>query len=1167
MAANLTARFKMVDEMSSRLEKISGAGQAALEQWERAGSAIKVAFDGASAETEKTARVLDGTSDSLDDYSDALEKARKSSEGLGEETEDTGDKTKEYGDKTKKAKDQTVEFANALAAAGVAKLLQEIGAAALECVDAFQIYETSVAKMSTLADTSVLSLEEMSGQVIALSNNTGQAASDVANAAYEAMSAGVDTANAVDFAGQANELAVGGFTSVTTAVDVLTTALNAYGLETENASQIADYLVTTQNLGKTTVDQLASSVGKVIPIAAAYGVEMDNLSTAMAIMTSNGIATAETVTSLKAMLNELGDSASVVSSTLVEETGYNFAQLTEQGYSLGDVLQVLGDSVNGNTGKFNELWGSVEAGIGALSLMGSGAEKYNAVLDDMQNSAGATAKAFETMTDTSAFTEQRMKNSAENLKIAIGESLAPAIDKVNGFLASMFEWMTGIADRHPGVVKAVTGIAVGVGVFVAALTGYVVVSKLAKAATDALTASMAANPFLLAGAAIVGVVAGLASLALTADDANDASEQLTATSQKQADELENLNAEYEQVCETYGETSYEAWALKEEIDELSAAYENNKQTLEEHWAEIDELSESLQKSREEYEATCESLENERDSSIALIEKLQELGSESTLAARNQALIIPIIDELNKRYEGLGLTFDSLTGRFNMTFDEMRKIALDEYNNKAFEEGWKNYVNAVGQLEITTPLHTEAKKTLDELAKEKDEALKALTDYMASAEYTTHFYSGTYDFKLEELANAQTATYKAWDSQNTAFKTIDKEYNALSSTVTDFEEKYGTSMDEMEDSTIDYEAVFTSSFQSVEEGVSSLVKAYDEVYTSARDSIDGQIGLFDEMVVEAEMSIEEMQGALASQYDYLNTYNENLKKALGYGFDKDLILSLSDGSVESAAYLDTLISKAEEIALTASPEAAAAFVEDFNKQFQDVEGAKDTMATTVAGMQVDLEKGLDDIYDKIAEGVDNLELGEEAGQAAKDTIQAYIDNLKLYGSDAILEAKSIGQQVASALMLEYNAGNGALSDAQMASYDVNGDGKVDSLDAAQVLRQGAGALYNFTGYADGTDYATPGWHLVGEEGPELMRFDGGEKVYPAGETSRILAGGANSDGGTKTIRLDINGSGAINVDMSMSEEAVVELLYTHIKPVLMNVVQSEIYEEGDGSYEY
>ena len=98
------------------------------------------------------------------------------------------------------------------------------------------------------------------------------------------------------------KLAKGGFTDGAKAVDVLTTAINGYGLQAEDATRVSDLLITTQNLGKTTVDELASSMGPVIKMADNANFSIGELSAAYALMTKNGIATAESGTYLKQML-------------------------------------------------------------------------------------------------------------------------------------------------------------------------------------------------------------------------------------------------------------------------------------------------------------------------------------------------------------------------------------------------------------------------------------------------------------------------------------------------------------------------------------------------------------------------------------------------------------------------------------------------------------------------------------------------------------------------------------------------------------------------------------------------------------------------------------------------------------------------------------------------
>lgn len=338
------------------------------------------------------------------------------------------------------------------------------------------LYETSLAKVGTIADLGKLSIQQLGDQITATSNSMGIAATDIAEATYQAISAGQDTANAVAFAGQAAKLAAAGFTSTTSAVDILTTALNAYGLSADQADHVSDVLLTTQNLGKTSVDELSSSMGRVIPLAAAYNVSVENLSSGLAVMTANGIATAEATTYTKSMLNELGDTGSTVGKILQAETGKSFAQLNAEGKSLGDVLQILYDNVDGDSTAFAGLWSSVEAGTGALSLASGGADKFNGVLAQMVDSAGATDTAYQTMTDTFQHSMESLQTTAENLSIDLFEAMEPGLKEAanwgtdclntltsalnEGGPAAMLDAASGILENlTAGIVQQIPGLA------------------------------------------------------------------------------------------------------------------------------------------------------------------------------------------------------------------------------------------------------------------------------------------------------------------------------------------------------------------------------------------------------------------------------------------------------------------------------------------------------------------------------------------------------------------------------------------------------------------------------------------------------------------------------------------------------------------------------------
>lgn len=505
-----------------------------------------------SDDTAKAAKALEKTSD---DAADSVEDMGKSADKAGEQLGDGTKQVEEIGKESEKSGGKVQTFGDILKGSLAANVISDglravkdgIRDIASDTIDAGSSAETAMAKLATIADTEKLPLKDLQAQVMELSTKTGQSVAEIAESVYSAISGGVDTADAVAVVEKATQLASGGFTDTATAIDVLTTAINAYGLSTEDAAKLSDYLLTTQNLGKTTVDELAGSMGKVIPLASAYGVQMDNLSSAYAIMTANGIATTESTTYIKSMLKELGDSGSKVSEVLKDKTGNTFAELNAEGMSLGDILAILGDAVEGDTGKFNELWSSSEAGIGALSILGSGSERYNAVLADMRGSAGATEAAYATMTDTFEHKSDALKNTLQNLEIegfdGFKQSFKGAMDAINQELQSektktavknlgksigsltadlssaAVKVLPKLADALSFVVKNIGKLTISAGAAYTAINGFKIVSRLKKvgSAFSGLWATISANPF----GAILTAISALISVFSFLDAAID----------------------------------------------------------------------------------------------------------------------------------------------------------------------------------------------------------------------------------------------------------------------------------------------------------------------------------------------------------------------------------------------------------------------------------------------------------------------------------------------------------------------------------------------------------------------------------------------------------------------------------------------------------------------
>lgn len=1099
--ATLKVVFKAIDEISSKFNEMTQSGERALEAFENTGTAADGALSKVSRTAAQTAKSTDATADSVDDLSSAigdyekatgqaanstgilsektteteknLDEAAEAARKASEEVEKFGDKSEETGkqseESSKKGRDGIKELQGVLASAGIAATLNEIKNGFFDCSEAAAQFETSTAMVATIADTSQKSLSNISKEVRSYSNETGEAASDMAEATYQAISASVNTADAAAFAGTATKLAVGGFTSATTAVDVLTTAINSYGLAASDATQLSDYLITTQNLGKTSVDQLAQSVGKVIPLASAYNVQMDNLSSAYAVLTANGIATAESGTYLKSMLSELGDTGSDVSEVLLNSTGKTFAQLMEQGYSLGDVMSMLGDAVDGDSTAFNALWSSTEAGIGALSLFNAGADKYNSVLDSMRTSAGATEKAYSTMADTTDKSKQRMENAFNNLKISVGDVLNPALTQVYEGFTGVFAGMSDFVDEYPAVVAAISAIAVGVGGFTGALAAYNLATTAAKFVTEAFTATLAANPYVLAAAGIVAVTAAAVTLTGVLITQSDEYEGMTATCRDQYDELQRLNDQYNAACEQYGENSDAANSLRYQLDQLNDEFETNRQTVKEFVAECDGLVESHNKVMDAYNSSTSSIKDQELGTLALTQRLGELASQNTQTTASYTEMKAIIDQLNADVPGLGLTYDGVTESVDATVEAIKKAAKAQADSEYKAEQQQTYVDLLKEQSSLEQQIAEAEANLDAERQRRG---------MRQDDVTGDWVSGS-GFWMED------SPWVAWtsdiDDYKKSLEELQAAYDENQQTLSDIEGEWRGVAQAVEDSqnqTVSYEEAVSAAVSAAQTELDNLTAAYDKAYESARTSIEGQIGLFDTMKTSSELSISDMEKAMQSQTDYLNLYSENLKKAAEYGLDDGLIKSLSDGSEESAGYINAIIQNIEKLggSTEGMPAAASKFVTEFNSKFEETEKAKDTFADNVAKMETDFDEKMGEIETRMSKTVQNMEMTYEARKAAQDTIKAYCDAIRSMTGEAGSAAEAVANAAASHL-------------------------KTEPTTTPTTTTPTATTV---TGHANGTLSAQEDVYIAGEEGPELIIGARGSEVFPTQETERILA---------------------------------------------------------------
>jgi len=167
-------------------------------------------------------------------------------------------------------------------------------------------FEKGLAEVATLTDMSVQKLKDKYGkQILDLSQELGQAPEIVVKGMYQAISAGVDPKEAINFVKQAGKAAISGVSDIFTATDLATSIKNAFNLPMENMGKVYDVIFKTVQKGKTTFPEIAHSFQQVGAAAASAGISFEHVQTTVAQMTLSGVTTERAYTSLKYVIDAL----------------------------------------------------------------------------------------------------------------------------------------------------------------------------------------------------------------------------------------------------------------------------------------------------------------------------------------------------------------------------------------------------------------------------------------------------------------------------------------------------------------------------------------------------------------------------------------------------------------------------------------------------------------------------------------------------------------------------------------------------------------------------------------------------------------------------------------------------------------------------------------------
>ncbi|HOT31236.1 MAG TPA: phage tail tape measure protein [Petrotogaceae bacterium] len=366
-------------------------------------------------------------------------------------------------------------------------------------------FEKSFAKISTMFDETQISSANLQDKLLQLSDSANIASNELNEGLYEALSSGIpitgDASDALGFMEKTIKLAKAGFTELGVAVDVDTSIMNAYGMGLEEVDRIHNTLIVTQNLGKTTVDQLGRTLSNVIPTAANLGVSIEQVGAAFAAMTAQGVPTAQASTQIKMALSELSKSGTKADEAFRGLAGQSFKQFIAAGGTMQQAFQLMTDGAKKSGLEINDMFSSVDAANAALILVSNtGSKNFITALETMRTETGAVDEAFKKVTDTTGERWSSAFNQMKNAAIRFFDAIAPGLEVLASVISYTAKYLSSFDEETQKIVVIFGALLAAIGPVTAAIG----------AVASAIAAIGA--PVTIAIAGITALVAALAGI-------------------------------------------------------------------------------------------------------------------------------------------------------------------------------------------------------------------------------------------------------------------------------------------------------------------------------------------------------------------------------------------------------------------------------------------------------------------------------------------------------------------------------------------------------------------------------------------------------------------------------------------------------------------------------
>lgn len=1015
--------------------------------------AKQLQIDKTSASLEKQTEKLNALSGALEEAGVNTDDLTQSSGQLADKIDtlkkkqgEAADKAMTFGDKAGQAFNQVHE---AIVAAGIAVALKEIYEYFASCAQASMDFESSITGVAKTTDLTDEELAAMSDSIKALSTEIPATTDEIAAVAEAAGQLGIQKDVLLDFTEIMTMLGTATNMTADEAATALARFANITGMSTDNYGRLGSVIVDLGNNFATTESEIVAMGTRLASAGKLAGLTEPEIMALAAAMSSVGIEA------------EAGGTAMTQTLNAIEKA------VAKGGDDLSEFARIAGMSSEEFSAAWkNDAMSALTSFIGGLGKLDEQGESTVLVLEDL----GLTGIRQSNMLKSLGLAADQMTSAVDTANTAWQQNTA-LTNEANKRYATAQSRLTMMQNAYNNLK-----VAIGDAYTPALSEAYGVGTKVLNGIADFIKKNPALVNAITAFVGVIGaVVAALAAYAVAAKVAAAASAILTAA-------IPGVNV-------IMGVTAAVA-AITAGIVALATAAANDAvPSVKELTEAARGMREAMDEAKDTYNDTVTSTMAAAGVAETYIGKLEELEAaglntdEQNRQYHNTlALLCQVVPELSDYIDLETDTIEGGTDALRANTEAWKQNAMQKAYQEQLTQLYSQYSAVLIEAEENSIGLTRAQYDLEAANKKYNDTLDRMDELWADAAKQAEDYNKEYygmadatSFLSQEYYDLQNSLYDINDEISTAEaqarnyqKAMDDDAEAVADAEAEIalaEEAVKNLTAAMDDGTGSSEEAaaqaqeFQDVISGVQEKINALTEAYTEAYNAAYESVSGQYQLWDEAAAVVATSAGSINSALESQIAYWQNYNTNLQSLTERSADieglSDVIASFADGSSESVNAVAGMAS--------ATDEELAAMVANWQTLQQEQQNA----SGSIADLKTDFTNTMDELQTELAADIEAMNLSDEARQSAQDTIQGFING-----------ATSMLPQVTAAYTRIANAAKAALS------------------------TSGTGTAGSIPGYAVGTQSAAPGFALVGEHGPELVYFNGGEQVMTAEETAAM-----------------------------------------------------------------